>query len=86
MFENYLPLRRIYYSNENGLLKRIALRCFLKGYLVLQFPKRNITLDKNIKKDGLKVFEKIEKEIIKYQKAILGTSYTKNNKNFFIEK
>ena len=50
---------------------------FFKRLFGIAVSKRNITLDENIKKDGLKVFEKIEKEIIKYQKAILGTSYTK---------
>ncbi|OUU62599.1 MAG: hypothetical protein CBC22_03660 [Alphaproteobacteria bacterium TMED62] len=87
LLQKYWPFKKIYYSNENTLLKRIAFRCFLKGHLILKFPKKiNLLDDKIIKKNTFKIFENIEKIIIQYQKEILGSAYTINTESFFLKK
>ena len=82
------PGKKIYYSHENTLLKRIAFKCFFKGYLIQKFPnKNNFQNEKiNTKEDTLKIFNYIKDIIISYQKEVLGDSYIKETRSFFYDK
>mgnify|MGYP003969240151 FL=1 len=87
-FYNLWPGKKIYYSQENTLLKRIAFKCFLKGYLIQKFPNKNNFQEEkiNTKEETLKIFNYIKDIIILYQKEVLGYSYTQETKSFFYDK
>ena len=80
------PFKVIYFSHENSLLKRIAFKIFIKGYILLEFPKYS---DKALKKENgfniltLEIYKNVKKVITLYQKAILDTAYTKETEGFF---
>lgn len=84
-FYKIWPYKKIYYSNENTLLKRAVFKFFLKGYSIKHFPKnKNLEVNKiNVNKNTLKIFDNIKNTIVAYQREILGNSLRKETSNFF---
>jgi len=83
----YWPGKKFYYGHENSLLKKVALKLFLKGYIIAKFP-RNFVLNKNLinKKVVTKNFKYIKPIINLYQGEILNDKLNINKHNFFDEK
>ena len=82
------PFRKVYFSHENSLLKRIAFKMFLRGYLPIKFPKdeRGFLKNNKINSLTLQIYKNVEGILILYQKSVLGLAYTKDTKYFFENK
>ena len=82
----FWPFKIIYYSHENSLLKRIAFKSFIKGYLLLKFPKYSFKVlneENSFNIFTLEIYKNTKKTLTLYQKTILDTAYTKETEGFF---
>lgn len=80
----YWPGKKFYYGHENSLLKKIGLKLFFKGYMMLEFPK-NIISDKKFteNKELLSIFKCINPIIKLYQEEILNDKLSNYRSLFF---
>lgn len=74
--KKFWPGKIIYYSHENTLLKRVAFKLFLKGYLISKFPQESFQKNKhNDNNETINIYKNISNIIELYQKDILGDNY-----------
>ena len=80
----YWPGKKFYYGHENSLLKKIVLKLFLRGYIMLEFP-RNIALDNKLgyNKELLNILKHIKPVMKLYQEEILNDKLYNYRQKFF---